>query len=57
MCGPTPQASTLDSGGYTASYAYDNQNRLATGPAGTHTYGPSAHLHAVTSTTAGYTAS
>jgi hypothetical protein len=56
-CGPTPQASTLDSGGYTASYAYDNQNHLTTGPSGTYTYADSAHLHAVTATSAGYTAS
>ena len=43
---------------YTATYAYDTLDRLTSGPAGAaYTYGDSAHLHAATSTSGGYSAS
>ncbi len=49
-CGPTPAGTTLSGADYTASYAYDTLGRMTSGPAGTYTYGDSAHPHAVTST-------
>ncbi len=52
-----PALSSLSSAAYTASYAYDQNNRLTTGPAGTYTYGDTTHLDAVTSASGGYTAS
>jgi len=47
---------TLTAAQYTQSYAYDVMDRLTTGPAGTYTYGDSAHKHAATSTSGNYTA-
>ncbi|MGH2485684.1 MAG: RHS repeat-associated core domain-containing protein, partial [Ktedonobacterales bacterium] len=40
--------------GYTSTYAYDTLDRLTTGPGGSYTYGDSAHLHALTSTSDGH---
>lgn len=53
-CGPTPGGTTLSGAGYTATYAYDTLDRLTTGPAGSYTYGDSAHLHALTATSNGH---
>jgi RHS repeat-associated protein len=55
-CNGAVTAGTLTAAQYTQTYAYDAMDRLATGPAGTYTYGDSAHLHAATSTSGNYTA-
>ena len=58
-CGIVNNGGSLTAQGakYTATYAYDNLDRLTTGPAGSsHTYGDAAHLHAVTSTSGDYNA-
>lgn len=41
---------------YVQAYTYDTLDRLVTGPAGTYTYADAAHLHGVTATSGGYTA-
>ncbi len=56
-CGGTVSAGTLSSAAYAQTFGYDNLNRLTNGPAGTYTYGDSAHLHAATAVGTGYTAS
>ncbi len=56
-CGTSLTPGSLTSAAYTASYAYDQNNRLTTGPAGAYTYGNTSHVDAVTSTSGGYTAS
>jgi RHS repeat-associated protein len=56
-CGTSLTPGSLTSAAYTASYAYDTNNRLTTGPAGTYTYGNSSHVDALTSASSGYTAS
>jgi hypothetical protein len=42
---------------YDQTYTYDAQNRLTDGSLRTHSYGDSAHLHAATALSSGYTAS
>jgi hypothetical protein len=49
-CGGTNTAGTLTSATYTQSFGYDPLNRLTSGPAGSYTYGDSAHLHATAAT-------
>ncbi len=57
-CGGTLTASSLGgSAQYTNTYSYDTLDRLTSGPAGSYTYGDSAHLHAVTAIGSSYTAS
>jgi YD repeat-containing protein len=56
-CGTSLTPGSLTSAAYTASYAYDTNNRLTTGPAGTYTDGNSSHVDALTSASSGYTAS
>jgi RHS repeat-associated protein len=46
-CGGTNTAGTLTAASYTQSFAYDNLNRLTSGPLGSYTYG-AAHLHGAT---------
>lgn len=55
-CGGTVTAGTLTSAAYSQTFAYDNMDRLTSGPAGSYTYGDSAHLHAATAVGTGYTA-
>ncbi|HVU67577.1 MAG TPA: RHS repeat-associated core domain-containing protein, partial [Ktedonobacteraceae bacterium] len=55
-CGPL-SAGSLTAAQYQQSYTYDLNGRLTTGPLGTYTYGDSNHLHGVTSTSSGYSAS
>jgi YD repeat-containing protein len=47
-CGGTNTAGTLSAASYTQSFAYDNLNRLTSGPLGSYIYGDSAHLHGAT---------
>jgi RHS repeat-associated protein len=56
-CGSTLNAGTLTAAQYQQGYSYDAEGRLTTGPAGSYTYGESAHPHAVTSTSSGFSAS
>jgi RHS repeat-associated protein len=49
-------AGTLTSAAYSQTFGYDNMNRLTSGPAGSYTYGDSAHLHAATAVGSAYTA-
>ncbi|RAQ97789.1 hypothetical protein [Thermogemmatispora tikiterensis] len=56
-CGSTLNAGTLTAAQYQQGYSYDAEGRLTTGPAGSYTYGDSAHPHAVTSTSSGFSAS
>jgi YD repeat-containing protein len=55
-CGGTNTAGTLSAAQYTQSFAYDVMGRLTSGPLGSYTYGPSAHVHAATSIGTGWTA-
>lgn len=54
--GTAISAGTLTSAQYTNSFTYDNLGRLTSGPAGSYTYGDSAHLHAATAIGSTYTA-
>ncbi|MGE5335682.1 MAG: RHS repeat-associated core domain-containing protein, partial [Nitrososphaerota archaeon] len=54
--GATVAGSTLTAAHYQQSFAYDNLNRLTSGPLGAYTYGDGAHLHAATSIGSTYTA-
>ncbi len=56
-CGGTLTAGTLTAANYTATYSYDNLNRITGGALGTLTYGDSAHLHAATASSNGETTS
>ena len=42
-CGGTLTAGTLTAAKYTASYSYDLQDRLTSGPLGSYTYADPAH--------------
>jgi hypothetical protein len=55
-CGASLTEGTLTSAAYTQSYAYDANNRLTTGPAGSYTYANASFRDAVTSTSGGYSA-
>ncbi|HEX6800132.1 MAG TPA: hypothetical protein VF116_20640, partial [Ktedonobacterales bacterium] len=58
-CGLVNNGGSLTAQGakYTATYSYDTLDRLLSGPAGSsYSYGDSAHLHAATSTSGGYSA-
>jgi RHS repeat-associated protein len=55
-CGGTVTAGTLTAAAYSQTFGYDNMDRLTSGPAGSYTYGDSAHLHAATAVGTGYTA-
>jgi RHS repeat-associated protein len=47
-CGVSLTPGTLTAAQYTHALAYDNLGRLTSGPAGSYTYGNTAHLHAAT---------
>jgi RHS repeat-associated protein len=56
-CGGTNTAGTLTSAQYSPiSYSFDALDRQTAGNSNTFSYGDSAHLHAVTSTSSGWTA-
>lgn len=50
-CGGTVAAGAPTSAQYTATYSYDNLNRMTGGALGTLTFGDSAHLHAAPAAT------
>jgi hypothetical protein len=47
-CGTANTAGTLSAASYSQSFAYDNLNRLTSGPLGNYAYGDAAHLHGAT---------
>jgi RHS repeat-associated protein len=55
-CGVSLTPGTLTAAQYTHSFAYDNLGRLTSGPAGSYTYGNTAHLHAATAIGTSWTA-
>ena len=56
-CGNAAPTGSFGGASYTQAFGYDTLNWLTSGPLGSYSYDDSAHLHAATSVSSGYTAS